>query len=360
MRAFALVAVVALLLLPSLGHPWGTALAAEPRAAYRERPFEGFGAGTVGGEGGEVYEVTSLADSGPGTLRDALSASGRVVEFALGGAIELDTQIRFTGDHITIDGSTAPPPGITIVPAHSGVTNALLDLKGCHDIIVRHIRICDAPDSSIGDNLRIWDGAYNILVDHCSFRRAGDGSLDISDDAHDITVQWSIIAETVKNCLVRTTVDRLSFHHNLLVFGSERNPQIQDNSFVDMVNNVIFGWSSNYGTRIRYGANVNLIANTWLPGPDSDASDALVITVDAGAVYMSGNDLPAICEATATTGSRLPAPPVTEMTAPDALMAVLSEAGAFPRDEEDQYYVASAAGTSIAPASWGQIKSIFR
>jgi len=351
---------VALLLLPTLGHLWEAGLAAEPSATYRERPFEGFGAGTVGGEGGEVYEVTSLADAGPGTLRDALSGSGRMVEFTVGGAIELDTQIRVTGGHITIDGSTAPPPGITIVPAHSGVTNALLELRGCNDIIVRHIRICDAPDSSIGDNLRIWDGAYNVLVDHCSFRRAGDGSLDISNDAHDITVQWSIIAETVKNCLVRTTVERLSFHHNLLVLGSERNPQIQDNSFVDMVNNVVFGWSSSYGTRIRYGASANLIANTWLPGPESDAADALVITTDAGAVYMSGNDLPVTCDATGTTGTRLPAPPVTEMAAADAFVAVLSEAGAFPRDDEDHQYVAAAAGTSVAPTSWGQIKSIFR
>jgi len=360
MRPLALTAVVALLLVTSMGYVSGSAQDTDPRGEYRERPYEGFGAGTTGGEGGQVYAVTSLADSGPGTLREAVSGSNRVVEFAVGGAIELESQIRITGHHLTIDGLTAPNPGITIVPAHSSVADALLELRECNDIIIRHIRVCDAPDSSTGDNMRIWENAYNILVDHCSLRRGGDGSLDISDDAHDITVQWSIIAETVKNSLVRSNVGNLSLHHNLFVLGSERNPQIQDNSFVDMVNNVIFGWAGNYGTRIRYGANVNLIANNWIPGPGSDASDAVVISGDAGLVYMDGNDIPSACDATPTTGTRLPAPPVTEMTAAEALYAVYAEAGAYPRDAGDQYYVASAAGTSVEPMSWGQIKSIFR
>jgi pectate lyase len=360
MRALALTAAVAFLLLPSLGHLSETGCAAEPRGEYRERPFEGFGAGTPGGQGGETYEVTCLADSGPGTLRDAVSEPNRIVEFTIAGAIELESQIRITTHHLTIDGSTAPGPGITIVPANSGVTSSLIDLRGCNDIILRHVRICDAPDSSIGDNLRIWDGANNILVDHCSLRRAGDGSLDISNDAHDVTVQWSIVAETVKNSLVRTNVDNLSLHHNLFVLGDERNPQIQDNSFVDMVNNVIFGWSGNYGTRVRLGADVNLVANVWMPGPGSDASDALVITGDAGLVYMEGNQIPPSCHAEPTTGTRRPAPPVTEMTAQEALEAVMAEAGAFPRDNEDQQYVATAAGTAVEPMSWSQIKSIFR
>jgi len=37
---------------------------------------EGGGAYTPGGRGAEVYIVTSLADSGPGTLREALEAGG--------------------------------------------------------------------------------------------------------------------------------------------------------------------------------------------------------------------------------------------------------------------------------------------
>jgi hypothetical protein len=51
---------------------------------------EGFGSHTPGGRGGSVYEVTTLADGGPGSLRDALSEAGRIVVFRVAGTIELD------------------------------------------------------------------------------------------------------------------------------------------------------------------------------------------------------------------------------------------------------------------------------
>jgi pectate lyase len=333
--------------------------ATTPSGAFRDRPLEGFGATTPGGSGGTVYEVTSLADSGPGTLRDAVSSPNRIVTFAVGGTIELASSLRISTHHITIDGLTAPGAGITITAASPSVTSALLDLKACHDVIVRHLRICDAPDVNAGDNMRIWDGAYNVVVDHCSVRRAGDGNLDISDDAHDLTVQWCLIAETVKNSLVRTGLSNLSFHHNLYVSGDERNPQLDDAQVVDMVNNVIFDWASNYGTRVRNGSTANIVKNYYIASDRSDESDALVI--EGCTVFLSGNVMPPACSPYGS-GSRLPAPAVTEMSPEDALDAVLAEAGAFPRDAEDTAYVSRVIVSSVetTTSSWGQIKAMFR
>jgi len=324
--------------------------------ATLERPLEGFGATTSGGSGGESYVVTSLADSGPGTLRDALGASDRSVSFAVGGTIELQSTIRVTGANITIDGSTAPPPGVTITAAHSGVSGALLEFRGAHDIIVRHLRITDAQD----DNLRIYIDAYNIVVDHCSVRRAGDGNLDISDGAHDITVQWSILADNDRNSLIRTDLYNISLHHNLYANGYERNPQLDDSVFVDMVNNVVYGWGGNYGARIRNGSSANVVKNYFVPGPGSDPSDALVLEPDAGPVYLEGNVLPSSCGTSGTTGTLHEAPEVTELSADDALLAVLEEAGAFPRDADDQQYVEEVSASPVESTSWGQIKAWFR
>jgi hypothetical protein len=56
---------------------------------------EGFGAAAVGGRGGRVIEVTDLEDSGPGSLRAAMEASGpRIVVFRVSGTITLTSAIR--------------------------------------------------------------------------------------------------------------------------------------------------------------------------------------------------------------------------------------------------------------------------
>lgn len=318
---------------------WSAASSGERPAA--DRPLEGFGALTPGGEGGADYLVTSLADSGPGTLRDALSASGRTVRFAVGGTLELQSGISISGHHVTVDGRTAPPPGITLTAAHPGVASALLQLRGAHDVILRDLRIQDAPDPATGDNLRIWEGAHDVVVDHCSFRRPGDGNLDISDGAHDITVQWCILAEAVRNQLIRTDATRISLHHNLYVHGDERNPQVDANSLViDMRNNVVYDWAGNYGTRFRNGSTGNLVRNVWLAGPRSDAADAVLLGISADPVCLVNNLLPPACGARSTRNFPHAAPRVTEWPPAAALAQVLLEAGARPRDEEDAGYAA--------------------
>src|SRR5699024_12663956 len=59
---------------------------------------------TTGGRGGEVYEVTTLADSGEGSLREAVSGDNRMIVFRVGGTIELDGGLEVTGSNLTIAG----------------------------------------------------------------------------------------------------------------------------------------------------------------------------------------------------------------------------------------------------------------
>lgn len=78
----------------------------------------GYGKNSVGGRGGTVHVVTTLADPippVPGTLRHALEASSgpRTVVFEVSGYVDLATQISITSPHVTIAGQTSPG-GVTV------------------------------------------------------------------------------------------------------------------------------------------------------------------------------------------------------------------------------------------------------
>src|SRR5262245_49360697 len=90
------------------------ALAAAPAQAQTAFPgAQGFGANATGGRAGTVYHVTTLADSGAGSFRDAVSQPNRFVVFDVGGYITLSSEVAIKSN-ITLAGQTAPGGGIGI------------------------------------------------------------------------------------------------------------------------------------------------------------------------------------------------------------------------------------------------------
>ena len=72
--------------------PWASKPEDLPQAKVPAFPgAEGGGKFSFGGRGGRVFVVTNLADSGPGTLREACESAGpRIVVFNVAGIIHLE------------------------------------------------------------------------------------------------------------------------------------------------------------------------------------------------------------------------------------------------------------------------------
>ncbi len=130
-----------------------------------------------------TIEVSSLADSGPGSLRQAISdanyAGGNVlVFFSVGGVIALAGEMPvLTAGSVTIDGSSAPPPGI-VVDGGERVSNGLL-VEG-PSVCVRAVTF----QNFLKDGLRIrGQAAQDCWVEGVTALGNGDDGLQVSEGA---------------------------------------------------------------------------------------------------------------------------------------------------------------------------------
>lgn len=261
---------------------------------------------TDGGRGGKVIRVTTLAASGPGSLRAALETPGaRIVVFEVGGVIDLArANLAIREPHLTLAGQTAPAPGITLIKGGIGV--------GTHDVIIQHIRVRPGEAGAAKhsdwevDGLSTGGGARDVIVDHCSFSWATDENLSASGPrfkgagaaqwregtSHRITFSSNIIAEGLANAthpkgehskgtLIHDNVSDVLIVANLFAHNAERNPLFKGGARGAVVNNLIY----NPGPR---AVHYNLIAEEWKGQPFESGSLALV-----GNVLRAGPSTPA-------------------------------------------------------------------
>ncbi len=259
---------------------------------------EGAGRFTTGGRGGQVIKVTNLDDSGPGSLREAIDASGpRTVVFSVSGNIDLDSPLMIQNDHITIAGQTAPGDGICI-----RYYNFEVDAD---NVIIRYVRF------RLGDTKKVQADAFggiansDIIIDHCSVSWSVDETASFYDNTR-FTMQWCLITESLKFSVHAKGAHgyggiwggiTVSFHHNLLAHHDSRNPRFQgsrwastpETEIVDYRNNVIYNWGSNsaYGGE---AGNHNMVANYYKYGPATSRKDRIISPSDEiGKWYVADN-----------------------------------------------------------------------
>ena len=195
---------------------------------------EGFGAQAKGGRGGEIYHVTKLDDSGPGSFRDAVSKGPRIVVFDVGGYIDLKSSLS-VASNITIAGQSAPGEGIA-------TRNYEISFSKSKNVIVRYMRfrLGLTPKMEKKYAVGLTEGS-NMIFDHVSIQWGRWDCIGLSK-SRDVTFQHCIIGPGIApqrfGCLCES--DNVTFSHNLWISNQSRNPKSK--GVVQYVNNVVYDW----------------------------------------------------------------------------------------------------------------------
>ena len=266
----------------------------------------GFGRYTEGARGAanpQIYLVTNLNDSGPGSFRDAVSQPGRFVIFKVGGIINLSSAIAVAAN-TTIAGQTATGEGIVLL--------GKVSFSGSSNTIARYLRIRYGDNTQNQDASGVSNGA-NIILDHMTFTWGTDEVFSINWDGKgvspdNITLQNCIIGQglhrhnhSAGGLMQPSNGGKISLIGNLYICNKTRNNKVK--GINEFVNNVVYNWG-NYGN--TYGhtesgdayimggdtagrSDVNIINNYFIGGPNTSTTISTPFNRGSQEFYLYGS-----------------------------------------------------------------------
>jgi pectate lyase len=241
---------------------------------------EGWGDQTTGGKDGTVYHVTTLADSGSGSLRAACeSTTPYWIVFDVSGKIVPNGPI-YVKSNKTIDGR-----GQKIV---LGSPNPLR-IYDASNVILLNLTIDPGNpnwklDGEGGDGLTV-SNASNIWVHHCLFQYCHDGCLDMLNTSL-ATLSWNRFFFTRQ--AVALAGDKITLAHNYVYQVFARFPKM-NGGFCHSYNNAIRGWG-HYGIQaVKEGGH--LLGEYNMFYPDANVFDGLPICTDVNRVEVTGGKI---------------------------------------------------------------------
>ncbi len=322
---------------------------------------EGFGRYATGGRGGEIYHVTNLNDDGPGSLRDAVSQSNRIVVFDTSGVIKLKSGLVFKGN-LTVLGQTAPGEGIQVYGNR-------VSFSGANNLIVRHMRFRMGKGGDSGKDACGIANGHDMIFDHISALWGRDECFSINWDNKgseptDITIQNSIMGQGLQSHAcggLMQTNGGVTLYRNLYIENKTRNPKVKGlNQFV---NNVVYNWGGGGcyimgDTEASSWAHIEnnyFVTGPWKGSKPFTRGKAAFQFYGAGNYYDNNNDgelngtlytedggSTRVNNLNSFTNIPKPHPEISNlMTAEEALYWIIDSVGpCLPaRDEVDQYLI---------------------
>lgn len=297
--------------------------------------IEGYGSSSSFGSGGELCTVTSLADSGNGSLRNCVvnrtgSASNpvpRTVNFAVSGDIVLLSDLRIVQPYLTIDGLSAPGVGITVRKSGSGehgeteITTWPAQSTCGHDVLVQGLRFVgvwnqQTTSHSQNADLLSIDGEdfagciENVVIWRNTYSNGQDAVGQIWGSVKNVTFAYNLVIDSFHPQSIshwpggesNQVRENLSIHHNVYAYNQERQPNIRGNVWnLNFEENLVYEWGAwfagGYASRFRCRGGgcpmrINMIGNYYLQGSDSESAILFGDGADPSQVYSANNYAP--------------------------------------------------------------------
>ncbi|HMI84791.1 MAG TPA: polysaccharide lyase family 1 protein [Polyangiaceae bacterium] len=224
----------------------------------------GFGRLAAGGSMGCVYHVTNLADVGAGSLREGAERLEPLwIVFDVSGDIELTTAIAL-GSNKTVDGR-----GAAITVRNFGFILGSASVN----VVIEHVTFIGNLQGSDNDAIKIVDGAHIVWIDHCSLSNYGDGLIDITRAATDVTVSWCLFSMHDYAMLIGRSADdvddvniRVTLHHNWWNQTGSYAPRLRFGK-AHVFNNLIDRWRS-AASACTMGGEIYSEANIFIAKDD--------------------------------------------------------------------------------------------
>lgn len=299
--------------------------------------------------------MTSLADTGDGTLRDCVSQPvPRVCVFEVSGRIVLSDDLIVDQPDLVVAGQTAPSPGIMVTNGGFKITVG--------NVRIEHLQLRSGDDAAGTDpayrrSVKVQGSlAKNITLKNLSMSWGVDSNMVTTGSVDGVLVKDSIISEALydsihplgprgNGVLVGEGARDVIFQGNLLAANYDRNIRWKYNTRGEMINNVVFGWggTSSWNTtnisdpdNFDIGTYLDVIGNVYRAGPEGlDTAYAVYSTnTPSGTrLFLSDNIAPLISnvESQFRALTRVMSGPAP-LRAADTFESVLARAGSRPWD----------------------------
>lgn len=275
----------------------------------------GFGAQATGWRYGSVIKITNTNDSGAGSARACLEATGpRVCLPTLGGTIDVESSILIKSD-VYLAGQAAPDDSGGLQFRLNSTDNTssspilIIDAK---DVMMRHVRVRPGPglvSNEAVDAITVQDSS-NLMFANLSLAYSTDELFNVdadTDEALDITLQNSIMlfaldesnhaqgrhSKAVLICSIRVAnaaagnlCGRITLAFNLFAHNRDRNPDLESaGAAVEVYNNYIYNPGTEAmefhdGVATAPSTSATVMNNLFISGNDTVADIPFIRVAD--------------------------------------------------------------------------------